>query len=29
MSLIEQIIGEANANNITLYIKDGQLAFIA
>jgi amino acid adenylation domain-containing protein/FkbM family methyltransferase len=29
MSLIEQIIGEAKANNITLYIKDGQLAFIA
>src|SRR6185295_13152692 len=29
MSFIEQIIGEAKANNITLYIKDGQLAFIA
>src|SRR5215216_2064582 len=29
MSMIEQIIGEAKANNVTLYIKDGQLAFIA
>src|SRR5438270_13840933 len=29
MSHIEQILGEAKANNITLYIKDGQLAFIA
>src|SRR3954469_2320249 len=29
MSLIEQIIDEAKANNIFLYVKDGQLAFIA
>ena len=29
MNRIEQIIDEAKANNITLYIKDGQLAFIA
>ena len=29
MSMIEEIIGEAKANNVTLYIKDGQLAFIA
>src|SRR6266480_1139951 len=29
MSLIEQIIGEARARNVVLYIKDGQLAFIA
>src|SRR5882724_211101 len=29
MSIIEQIIVEAKANNILLYIKDGQLAFIA
>jgi len=29
MSLIEQIIGEAKANNIFLYVRDGQLAFIA
>ena len=29
MSLIEQIIDEAKARNVTLYIKDGQLALIA
>src|SRR5258708_1569300 len=29
MSLIEKCIGEARARNVILYIKDGQLAFIA
>src|ERR1051325_8574484 len=29
MTLIEQIISEAKASNISLYIKDDQLAFIA
>src|SRR5436309_2898783 len=29
MSLIKQIIREAEASNVVLYVKDGQLAFIA
>ncbi len=29
MNMIEEILGEAKASNVTLYIKEGQLAFIA